>query len=71
MAGDFLDTLVTVVKEKESDANFFIADAFFQTLQNLRTRVPPNGSWAYGARVLEYNLLGNGYVRLCSPKKKQ
>jgi len=69
MAGDFLDTLATVLKENEKNEKFNISAAHFKTLQLMRSKIPPDGNNKYGPRVLEYTLVGNGNVRLCPPKK--
>jgi hypothetical protein len=69
IAGDFLDTLSTVLENNKDDEKFNISGAYFKTLQLMRSKVPPNGNKNYGPRVLEYTLIGNGNVRLCPPKK--
>jgi hypothetical protein len=63
MAGDFLDSLGKVLQGNQDDKKFTISEAYSLTLQALRQK--------YGPRVLEYNLLGNGNVSLCLPKKTE
>jgi len=69
MAGDFLDSLSTVLEKNKQNTKFNISVAYFEALKHLRERTPPDGDSKYGARVLEYILVGNGNIRLCAPEK--
>jgi hypothetical protein len=71
LAGDFLATLDEVLVKTNDAQPVTLADLFFRTLQELRVKKADDTSDAYGPRVLVFSLLGNGGVRLCSPRKVQ
>lgn len=69
MAGDFLNEFAKIVDENKSNEGFNLAIAYFRTIQRLRKIKPPGSDVPYGARALEFTLLGNGNIRLCPPEK--
>ena len=63
VAGDFVSCFVQTA-EKMGKGGVAIGDVFYKTLRCLSKS--KNGS--YGSLVLSYNLLGNGYLKLCLPE---
>jgi hypothetical protein len=70
MAGDFFSCFSDNLKKNALNSEYFLSQAYFDTLQCLRKRRPSvPAAEEYGARVLQYALLGNANARLCPPKR--
>jgi hypothetical protein len=71
LAGDFFNCLDETLEKHVSDKNMTVSQVFQESLFCLRGKSPSQiGAQPYGAKVLKYALLGNGNLRLCSPKKE-
>jgi hypothetical protein len=71
LAGDFFNCLDETLGKHVSEKNVTVSQIFHESLFCLRDKSPSQtGAQPYGAKVLKYALLGNGNLRLCSPKKE-
>ncbi len=71
LAGDFFNCLNTTLETHAAHKDVTVSQLFYESLSCLRGKSPSKiGAQPYGARVLKYALLGNGSLRLCSPKKE-
>jgi hypothetical protein len=71
LGGLFLETLID--KISSGNQNYTIDRAVFDTFRDLQKQPDnfPAASKPYGARVLIFNLAGNGDIHVCAPPKPQ
>jgi hypothetical protein len=70
MAGQFVECLAKAADDNRTSTDFNLSRAYFSALVCLKTKqASKQGARPYGARVLQYSLLGNGALRLCPPQK--
>lgn len=67
MAGHFMNCFAAAVAGKKGGPGEGIGPAFADAIECLRAQKDAVKA-PYGARALEYVLMGNGYVGLCEPK---
>ncbi len=71
LAGDFFNCLNTTLETHAAHKDVTVSQLYYESLSCLKGKAPSEiGAQPYGARALKYALLGNGSLRLCSPKKK-
>jgi hypothetical protein len=70
MAGDFLACLADVIRTHSTQTDYYLSNAYLNTIECLRAKSMMVGGAKYGSRALTYALLGNGNLKLCVPKKR-
>ena len=73
LAGDFFSVLAESLAEDHHGREYPLGLAHFHALRKLRAKKSRNTDQpvAYGAKVLAYQLLGNGNLRVCPPPLKK
>jgi hypothetical protein len=72
LAGDFFATLERIIREKQGHDGYPISLAYFKAVTSLRdmqSSNPNDRGRTYGAKVLAYELLGNGNIHICLPTR--
>ena len=70
MAGDFLACLADEIRTHSAQADYYLSNAYLNTIECLQAKSMMVGGAKYGSRALTYALLGNGNLKLCVPKKR-
>jgi hypothetical protein len=67
LAGRFLNTFLQCLKDQTSGSSYSIGQAWLDSIRKLSTALDQNNI-PFGPRALEFVLIGNGSLRLCSLK---
>jgi hypothetical protein len=70
LAGDFLACLADVIRTHSTQTDYYLSNAYLNTMECLQGKSMMVGGAKYGSRALTYALLGNGNLKLCVPKKR-
>ena len=70
IAGDFLGCLAGAIRKHGTERDYYLSNAYLNTIECLKDRSMMQGGAKYGPLALTYSLLGNGNLKLCVPKKR-
>ena len=70
LAGDFLACLAGEIRTHGGQTDYYLSNAYLNTIECLQAKPMMPGGAKYGSRALTYTLLGNGNLKLCVPKKR-
>ena len=70
LAGDFLACLADVIRTHSTQTDYYLSNAYLNTLECLQVKSMMAGGAKYGSRALTYAHQGNGTLKLCVPKKR-